>query len=183
MRLPRSPDRLIQDVHQNGARKSQYLRRSMGETPNHDNSSATFVGSSSKISPKNHPESNVSLRSEMIENDSKNESHKDILPTTSTTQEKDKEFITPSVTPTAARKNRRRSNIFTPSKKQGSANEDKANFHPHMGSGRSIPTRQGYLYKKSNKSFSKDWKKKYVTLCDDGRMTYHPSLHVSLNLF
>ena len=23
----------------------------------------------------------------------------------------------------------------------------------------------------------KDWKKKYVTLCDDGRMTYHPSLH------
>ena len=22
-----------------------------------------------------------------------------------------------------------------------------------------------------------DWKKKYVTLCEDGRMTYHPSLH------
>ena len=25
--------------------------------------------------------------------------------------------------------------------------------------------------------FLQDWKKKYVTLCDDGRMTYHPSLH------
>jgi len=46
-----------------------------------------------------------------------------------------------------------------------------------VGSGRSIPMRQGQLYKKSSKSFSKDWKKKYVTLCDDGRMTYHPSLH------
>ena len=24
---------------------------------------------------------------------------------------------------------------------------------------------------------NKEWKKKYVTLCDDGRLTYHPSLH------
>merc|ERR1712241_604831 len=49
---------------------------------------------------------------------------------------------------------------------------------PSVGSGRSIPIRQGVLYKKSNKSaFSKDWKKKYVTLCDDGRITYHPSLN------
>merc|ERR1719300_1241856 len=46
-----------------------------------------------------------------------------------------------------------------------------------VGSGRSIPIRQGYLYKKSSKSFSKDWKKKYVTLCDDARLTYHPTLH------
>jgi hypothetical protein len=22
-----------------------------------------------------------------------------------------------------------------------------------------------------------EWKKKYVTMCEDGRMTYHPSLH------
>ena len=46
-----------------------------------------------------------------------------------------------------------------------------------VGSGRSIPIRQGYLYKKSSKSLKKDWKKKYVTLCDDGRLTYHPTLH------
>ena len=39
---------------------------------------------------------------------------------------------------------------------------------------------QGYLYKRSSKSLNKEWKKKYVTLCDDGRMTYHPSLHVSI---
>lgn len=40
-------------------------------------------------------------------------------------------------------------------------------------------TFQGYLYKKSH-GLNKDWKKKYVTLLDDGRLTYHPSLHVSL---
>ena len=94
---------------------------------------------------------------------------------------------TPSSTPTSARKNRRRSNLFTPSKKSEDkpGNSGAAASHPgsqppnqpQMGSGRSIPLRQGYLYKKSNKSFSKDWKKKYVTLSDDFRLTYHASLH------
>jgi Arf-GAP/GTPase/ANK repeat/PH domain-containing protein 1/3 len=37
--------------------------------------------------------------------------------------------------------------------------------------------KQGYLYKRSSKPLNKEWKKKYVTLCDDGRLTYHPSLH------
>ena len=46
-----------------------------------------------------------------------------------------------------------------------------------VGSGRSIPLRQGYLFKKSNKMMNRDWKKKCVTLCDDGKITYHPSLH------
>lgn len=36
---------------------------------------------------------------------------------------------------------------------------------------------KGYLYKKSIKTLNKEWKKKYVTLCDDGKLTYHPSLH------
>jgi len=52
-----------------------------------------------------------------------------------------------------------------------------------MGSGRSIPICQGILHKKSSKSFSKDWKKKYVTLCEDGRMTYHPSLNVKMQIY
>lgn len=100
-------------------------------------------------------------------------------------KENNKDLPTPSSTPTSARKNRRRSNLFTPSKKTGDekTNSGSANLgpgaQPKMGSGRSIPVRQGYLYKKSSKGLSKDWKKKYVTLCDDGRMTYHPSLHVS----
>ena len=106
-----------------------------------------------------------------------------------------KELPTPSSTPTSSRKNRRRSNLFTPSKKQQNSDDTKdqnglhgtssvggSNQIQQLGSGRSIPIRQGLLYKKSNKSFSKDWKKKYVTLCDDGRMTYYPNLNVSARL-
>ena len=111
--------------------------------------------------------------------------------------ESQKELPTPSSTPTSSRKNRRRSNLFTPSKKQqqaeaaeamaaaNSGGKVDANGGPggpvawSLGSGRSIPVRQGILYKKTSNTFSKDWKKKYVTLCDDGRMTYHPSLNVS----
>lgn len=84
---------------------------------------------------------------------------------------------TPSSTPTTSRKSRRKSNLFTPSKK----NEDKERSkNGEVGSGRAIPIKQGYLYKKSNKTLNKDWKKKYVTLCDNGRLTYHSSLHVSI---
>lgn len=83
---------------------------------------------------------------------------------------------TPSSTPTTARKTRRRSNLFTPRK-----GDDKVK-NGELGSGRAIPLKQGYLYKRSGKALNKDWKKKYVTLCDDGRLTYHPSLHVSIFL-
>ena len=37
---------------------------------------------------------------------------------------------------------------------------------------------QGFLYKKGTNSINRDWKKKYVVLLDDGRLIYHPSLHV-----
>ncbi|XP_065217924.1 centaurin-gamma-1A isoform X1 [Planococcus citri] len=84
-----------------------------------------------------------------------------------------KDLPTPSSTPTTSRKIRRRSNLFMTSSKKG---EDKLK-NGELGSGRAIPLKQGYLYKKSNKTLNKDWKKKYVTLCDDGRLTYHPSLH------
>uniref|UniRef100_A0AAQ5XBR4 Arf-GAP with GTPase, ANK repeat and PH domain-containing protein 3 n=1 Tax=Amphiprion ocellaris TaxID=80972 RepID=A0AAQ5XBR4_AMPOC len=46
-----------------------------------------------------------------------------------------------------------------------------------IGSGRAIPIKQGILLKRSGKSLNKEWKKKYVTLCDNGVLTYHPSLH------
>ncbi|XP_048006683.1 centaurin-gamma-1A-like [Leguminivora glycinivorella] len=87
-------------------------------------------------------------------------------------QVKDKDLPTPSSTPTTSRKSRRRSNLFTPSKK----GDDRLK-NGELGSGRAIPLKQGYLYKKSSKALNKEWKKKYVTLCDDGRLTYHPSLH------
>ncbi|KAG1669938.1 Centaurin-gamma-1A [Nymphon striatum] len=83
------------------------------------------------------------------------------------------EQITPCSTPTTTRKARRRSNLFTPSKK----GEEEKKRNEEVGSGRAIPLKQGYLYKRSSKTLNKEWKKKYVTLCDDGRLTYHPSLH------
>lgn len=83
-----------------------------------------------------------------------------------------KDLPTPTSTPTTTRKNRRRSNLFIPSSKK---QEEK--MKSEMGIGRAIPIKQGYLYKKSSKTLNKEWKKKYVTLCDDGRLTYHPSLH------
>lgn len=85
-----------------------------------------------------------------------------------------KDLPTPSSTPTTSRKSRRKSNLFTPSKKN---DEKDKNKNGELGSGRAIPIKQGYLYKKSNKALNKDWKKKYVTLCDNGRLTYHSSLH------
>lgn len=33
------------------------------------------------------------------------------------------------------------------------------------------------MYKKSNKPLNKDWKKKYVALLDNGKLTYHPNMH------
>ncbi|XP_012268119.2 centaurin-gamma-1A isoform X2 [Athalia rosae] len=83
------------------------------------------------------------------------------------------ELRTSILTPTTIRKFRRKSNIFTPSKKE------KYNMG-EMGVGREIPVKQGYLFKRSSKSL-KEWKKKYVTLLEDGRLTYHSSLHDYMN--
>lgn len=82
-----------------------------------------------------------------------------------------KDLPTPSSTPTTSRKSRRRSNLFIPSSKKAELKNSE------LGSGRAIPIKQGYLYKRSSNSLNKEWKKKYVTLCDDGRLTYHSSLH------
>lgn len=86
---------------------------------------------------------------------------------------KDKDLPTPTSTPTTSRKSRRRSNLFIPSSKKS---DDKLK-NGELGSGRSIPIKQGYLYKRSSKSLNKEWKKKYVALCYDGRLTYHSSIN------
>ncbi|XP_035386491.1 arf-GAP with GTPase, ANK repeat and PH domain-containing protein 3 isoform X2 [Electrophorus electricus] len=87
------------------------------------------------------------------------------------------ETIAASNTPTPIRKqSKRRSNIFTSRKasEQAKSSECKTDS---IGSGRAIPIKQGILLKRSGKSLNKEWKKKYVTLCDNGLLTYHPSLH------
>uniref|UniRef100_A0A8C4QDC2 PH domain-containing protein n=1 Tax=Eptatretus burgeri TaxID=7764 RepID=A0A8C4QDC2_EPTBU len=83
-------------------------------------------------------------------------------------------------TPTPIRKqSKRRSNIFT-SRKGSDTEKERKNVETksdNIGSGRAIPIKQGVLLKRSGKSLNKEWKKKYVTLCDNGILTYHPSLH------
>ncbi|XP_069715193.1 arf-GAP with GTPase, ANK repeat and PH domain-containing protein 3 [Phaenicophaeus curvirostris] len=90
------------------------------------------------------------------------------------------ETIAASNTPTPIRKqSKRRSNIFTSRKGTDPEREKKVPEckADSIGSGRAIPMKQGILLKRSGKSLNKEWKKKYVTLCDNGVLTYHPSLH------
>ncbi|XP_027027387.2 arf-GAP with GTPase, ANK repeat and PH domain-containing protein 3 isoform X1 [Tachysurus fulvidraco] len=87
------------------------------------------------------------------------------------------ETIAASNTPTPIRKqSKRRSNIFTSRKASEQAKSAECKTDS-IGSGRAIPIKQGILLKRSGKSLNKEWKKKYVTLCDNGLLTYHPSLH------
>ncbi|XP_048779527.2 centaurin-gamma-1A-like isoform X31 [Ostrea edulis] len=83
---------------------------------------------------------------------------------------------TSPVTPSASRvANKGRSSLVLPKNKEEEKKGALAEAEK-LGSGRVIPIKQGYLYKKSH-GLNKEWKKKYVTLLDDGRLTYHPSLH------
>ncbi|KAL9847931.1 arf-GAP with GTPase, ANK repeat and PH domain-containing protein 1 isoform 7-T7 [Geothlypis trichas] len=104
------------------------------------------------------------------------------VPSTPSTSQKELRIDVPATanTPTPVRKqSKRRSNLFT-SRKGSDPDKEKKVLESRtdsIGSGRAIPIKQGMLLKRSGKSLNKEWKKKYVTLCDNGVLTYHPSLH------
>uniref|UniRef100_A0AAY4E582 Arf-GAP with GTPase, ANK repeat and PH domain-containing protein 1 n=1 Tax=Denticeps clupeoides TaxID=299321 RepID=A0AAY4E582_9TELE len=104
------------------------------------------------------------------------------VPSTPSTSQKELRIDVPQTTntPTPVRKqSKRRSNLFT-SRKASEPDKEKKGLEGRadsIGSGRAIPIKQGMLLKRSGKSLNKEWKKKYVTLCDNGLLTYHPSLH------
>ncbi|XP_075790170.1 arf-GAP with GTPase, ANK repeat and PH domain-containing protein 1 isoform X8 [Pelodiscus sinensis] len=104
------------------------------------------------------------------------------VPSTPSTSQKELRIDVPPTanTPTPVRKqSKRRSNLFT-SRKGSDPDKEKKVLESRtdsIGSGRAIPMKQGVLLKRSGKSLNKEWKKKYVTLCDNGVLTYHPSLH------
>ncbi|XP_077011648.1 arf-GAP with GTPase, ANK repeat and PH domain-containing protein 1 isoform X7 [Tamandua tetradactyla] len=104
------------------------------------------------------------------------------VPSTPSTSQKELRIDVPPTasTPTPVRKqSKRRSNLFT-SRKGSDPEKEKKGLEGRadsIGSGRAIPIKQGVLLKRSGKSLNKEWKKKYVTLCDNGVLTYHPSLH------
>uniref|UniRef100_A0A2K6BCZ3 ArfGAP with GTPase domain, ankyrin repeat and PH domain 2 n=1 Tax=Macaca nemestrina TaxID=9545 RepID=A0A2K6BCZ3_MACNE len=102
-----------------------------------------------------------------------------IPPTPSTSQED----LQISVPPTAntpmpvCKRSKRWSKLFTSEKGSHPDKEKKApdSHADTIGSGRAIPIKQGMLLKLSEK-WLKKWKKKYVTLCDNGVLTYYSSL-------
>jgi len=72
--------------------------------------------------------------------------------------------------PHAQKKTKRRNTLFSMKhdKREDMVLDD-------IGSGRVIPVKQGYLYKKSHISL-KDWKKKYVVITADQKFMYYPSM-------
>ncbi|XP_031551246.1 arf-GAP with GTPase, ANK repeat and PH domain-containing protein 1-like [Actinia tenebrosa] len=74
---------------------------------------------------------------------------------------------------TSKRSTRRRTMLFSSKDKK----EKEVFPDTDVGSGRDIPIKQGYLYKRSANSMKREWKKKYVTLLDNGMLVYYPNLH------
>ncbi|XP_039653318.1 arf-GAP with GTPase, ANK repeat and PH domain-containing protein 1-like isoform X2 [Perca fluviatilis] len=70
------------------------------------------------------------------------------------------------------------SGVFPGQGRRGSdSNRRSADCKGDLGSGRSIPIKQGILLKRSGNSLNKEWKKKYVTLSNDGILSYHSSVN------
>ncbi|XP_048379521.1 arf-GAP with GTPase, ANK repeat and PH domain-containing protein 1-like isoform X2 [Stegostoma tigrinum] len=83
-----------------------------------------------------------------------------------------------SGTPGSVRKHsKRRSSLFATRRGSDTERRSLDSKADNIGSGRAIPIKQGVLLKRSGNSLNKEWKKKYVTLCNNGILSYHPSLH------
>uniref|UniRef100_A0A3B4Y2S0 Arf-GAP with GTPase, ANK repeat and PH domain-containing protein 1 n=1 Tax=Seriola lalandi dorsalis TaxID=1841481 RepID=A0A3B4Y2S0_SERLL len=167
-------ERVFQDVAQKivATRKKQQLSigpcKSLPNSPSHSSVCSTQV-SAVHISQTSNGGGSLSDYSSSV-------------PSTPSTSQKELRIDVPQTTntPTPVRKqSKRRSNLFT-SRKASEPDKDKKGLEARadsIGSGRAIPIKQGMLLKRSGKSLNKEWKKKYVTLCDNGLLTYHPSLH------
>ncbi|XP_061635787.1 arf-GAP with GTPase, ANK repeat and PH domain-containing protein 1 isoform X1 [Phyllopteryx taeniolatus] len=167
-------ERVFQDVAQKivATRKKQQLSigpcKSLPNSPSHSSICTTQV-SNVQVSQTTNGGGSLSDYSSSV-------------PSTPSTSQKELRIDVPQSTntPTPVRKqSKRRSNLFT-SRKTNETDKDKKGLEARadtIGSGRAIPIKQGMLLKRSGKSLNKEWKKKYVTLCDNGLLTYHPSLH------
>nr|XP_055070188.1 arf-GAP with GTPase, ANK repeat and PH domain-containing protein 1 isoform X1 [Misgurnus anguillicaudatus] len=167
-------ERVFQDVAQKivASRKKQQLSigpcKSLPNSPSHSSVCAAPV-SAVHISQTSNGGGSLSDYSSSV-------------PSTPSTSQKELRIDVPQTanTPTPVRKqSKRRSNLFT-SRKASEPDREKKGMDGRadsIGSGRAIPIKQGMLLKRSGKSLNKEWKKKYVTLCDNGVLTYHPSLH------
>uniref|UniRef100_A0A8C8D1N5 Small monomeric GTPase n=1 Tax=Oncorhynchus tshawytscha TaxID=74940 RepID=A0A8C8D1N5_ONCTS len=64
---------------------------------------------------------------------------------------------------------------FPGQNRRGSGSEKNVDPKGDVGSGRAIAIKQSILSKRSGSSLNKEWKKKYVTLSNNGSLVYHPS--------
>uniref|UniRef100_UPI0037E8A319 arf-GAP with GTPase, ANK repeat and PH domain-containing protein 1-like n=1 Tax=Semicossyphus pulcher TaxID=241346 RepID=UPI0037E8A319 len=80
-------------------------------------------------------------------------------------------------TPGSVRSATRRRTPRFAGRRGSDSNRRSADFKGDLGSGRCIPIKQGILLKRSGNSLNKEWKKKYVTLSNDGILSYHSSVH------
>ncbi|XP_060926232.1 arf-GAP with GTPase, ANK repeat and PH domain-containing protein 1-like isoform X2 [Limanda limanda] len=71
---------------------------------------------------------------------------------------------------------RRRTSRFA-GRRGSDSNRRSADYKGDLGIGRSIPIKQGILLKRSGSSLNKEWKKKYVTLSNNGILSYHSSVN------
>ncbi|KAF7208537.1 arf-GAP with GTPase, ANK repeat and PH domain-containing protein 1 [Nothobranchius furzeri] len=78
--------------------------------------------------------------------------------------------------PGSVRGVRRRTPRFA-GRRGSDSNRRSADCKGDFGSGRFIPVKQGILLKRSGNSLNKEWKKKYVTLSNDGILSYHSSVN------
>uniref|UniRef100_A0A6Q2XPI0 Arf-GAP with GTPase, ANK repeat and PH domain-containing protein 1 n=1 Tax=Esox lucius TaxID=8010 RepID=A0A6Q2XPI0_ESOLU len=167
-------ERVFQDVAQKivATRKKQQLSigpcKSLPNSPSHTSVCSAQVAAAVHISQTSNGGGSLSDYSSSV-------------PSTPSTSQKELRIDVPQTnTPTPVRKqSKRRSNLFT-SRKASEPDKDKKGPEGRadsIGSGRAIPIKQGMLLKRSGKTLNKEWKKKYVTLCDNGLLTYHPSLH------
>ncbi|XP_051271620.1 LOW QUALITY PROTEIN: arf-GAP with GTPase, ANK repeat and PH domain-containing protein 1-like [Dicentrarchus labrax] len=82
-----------------------------------------------------------------------------------------------SATPGSVRSATRRRTSRFAGRRGSDSNRRSADCKGDLGSGRSIPIKQGILLKRSGNSLNKEWKKKYVTLSNDGILSYHSSVN------
>nr|XP_055044780.1 arf-GAP with GTPase, ANK repeat and PH domain-containing protein 2 isoform X2 [Misgurnus anguillicaudatus] len=69
---------------------------------------------------------------------------------------------------------RRRTSLFA--NRRGSDSE-KRSSDSRGDMSRSVPIKQGTLWKRSERSLNKEWKKKYATLSNSGMLTYHSNIN------
>nr|XP_015199749.1 PREDICTED: arf-GAP with GTPase, ANK repeat and PH domain-containing protein 2 [Lepisosteus oculatus] len=71
---------------------------------------------------------------------------------------------------------RRKPSIFT-NRRGSDAEKRSVDSKGDIGSGRVIPIKQSILLKRSGNSLNKEWKRKYVTLSNNGVLSYHPNVN------